>query len=41
MTQEIREFYSNYFAIDLTDEDISQILSGEGMRSPKEGRDNR
>lgn len=41
MIQEIRDFYEDFFAIELTDEDIFQILSGEGMRSPKEGGDSR
>lgn len=34
---EIREFYQTFFHIDLTDEDIATILSGQGMRAPREG----
>ncbi|MBQ9988642.1 MAG: ABC transporter substrate-binding protein, partial [Clostridia bacterium] len=37
MMQEIRSFYENYFDISLTDEDIAAIISGQGMRTPKEG----
>lgn len=34
---EIREFYQTFFRIDLTNEDIATILSGQGMRAPREG----
>lgn len=36
MTEEIRSFYDTFFHIALTDEDIRQILEGEGMRAPRE-----
>lgn len=35
MTEEIRSFYDTFFHIDLSDEDIGKILSGEGMRAPR------
>lgn len=37
MEQEVHDFYQKWFSIDLTDEDISLILSGEGMRLSREG----
>ena len=40
MEEEVRSFYDQYFDINLTDEDIHLILSGEGMRVPKEGGSN-
>lgn len=33
---EIRSFYHNFFTLDLTDDQIADILSGEGMRAPRE-----
>lgn len=36
MAEEIRDFYDTYFHISLTDEEISMILKGEGMRAPRE-----
>lgn len=37
MTEEIQSFYEKFFSISLTDGDIQQIISGQGMRAPKEG----
>ena len=36
---EIREFYETFFRISLSESDIDTILSGEGMRAPREGAD--
>lgn len=36
MEEEVRSFYSGFFSIDLSDEDIAAILGGRGMRSAKE-----
>ncbi|GEM_PF-248069 len=32
---ETKSFYANYFNIDLTDDEVDAILSGQGMREPK------
>lgn len=37
MTQETKEFYSRFFEITLSDEDVESILSGVGMREAREG----
>ena len=34
---EIQEFYETFFRISLSESDIDTILSGEGMRAPREG----
>lgn len=36
--KELTDFYERFFDITLSEEDISAILSGEGMRAPKEGK---
>ena len=36
MQKETRDFYQNFWRIDLTDEEIGEILSGSGMRLPKD-----
>lgn len=36
MKEETREYYQRFFSLDLTDEEVEQILSGEGMRDAKE-----
>lgn len=33
--KETKEFYANFFNVDLTDEEVSAILDGRGMREPK------
>ena len=35
--QEIKDFYRTYFDIELTDEDVAGIISGEGMREARDG----
>lgn len=40
MVQEIQVFYETYFEISLSEEDIQMIISGQGMRTPKEGGNN-
>ncbi|MBF9014148.1 ABC transporter substrate-binding protein [Oceanispirochaeta sp. M2] len=35
LDQEIREFYSRFFSIDIDDETIARIKDGSGMRAPK------
>jgi len=37
MEEEVRTFYQTWFDLALTDEDVASILSGEGMRQPREG----
>lgn len=40
ITEEVCEFYDTYFDIELTEKDVQQIISGEGMREAKEGGNN-
>lgn len=35
MTKETHDFYSRFFGIELSDEDVKNILAGTGMRIPK------
>ena len=35
MAGEIKTFYERFFSIELSEEDVAAILSGEGMRTPK------
>lgn len=37
LNQEILDYYDTFFRISLTQEEVQRILSGEGMRLPKEG----
>ena len=41
MVAETRDFYSRFFDIELSDEDVDSILSGTGMRDAREGNANR
>ena len=38
MAGEVRTFYERFFSMELSEEDVAAILSGEGMRAEKTGR---